>query len=101
MVLLPTSKRKRPLKSRVRLQNIWNVVNLFRIGHVSDVYFKWRFAVHPKVVSVFLNQRRKLHTTHSWEFMAMDKGGVDHRNSLWKEARFGEDTIIANLDTGN
>ncbi|KDP29035.1 hypothetical protein JCGZ_16424 [Jatropha curcas] len=57
-------------------------------------------AKHPKVVSVFLNQARKLHTTRSWEFMLLEKNGVIHPSSLWKKARFGEDVIIANLDTG-
>ncbi|XP_030972147.1 subtilisin-like protease SBT5.4 [Quercus lobata] len=57
---------------------------------------------HPKVVSVFLNQGRQLHTTHSWEFMLMEKeiGGVIHPSSLWEKANFGEDIIIGNLDTG-
>lgn len=57
-------------------------------------------AGHPNVVSVFLNQGRKLHTTHSWDFMLMEKDGVVDPSSLWKRARFGEDSIIANLDTG-
>ncbi|XP_021828137.1 subtilisin-like protease SBT5.4 [Prunus avium] len=57
-------------------------------------------AKHPKVVSVFLNQGRQLHTTHSWDFMLLEKDGVIHPTSLWKRARFGEDTIIGNLDTG-
>lgn len=57
-------------------------------------------AEHPKVVSVFLNQGRKLHTTHSWEFMLLEKEGVIQPSSLWKKARFGEDTIIATLDSG-
>ncbi|KAJ7967873.1 Subtilisin-like protease [Quillaja saponaria] len=57
-------------------------------------------ARHPKVVSVFLNQGRKLHTTHSWEFMLLEKDGVIHPSSLWEKARYGEDTIIGNLDTG-
>ncbi|XP_050290370.1 subtilisin-like protease SBT5.4 [Quercus robur] len=59
-------------------------------------------AKHPKVVSVFLNQGRQLHTTHSWEFMLMKKeiGGVIHPSSLWEKANFGEDIIIGNLDTG-
>ncbi|XP_075665840.1 subtilisin-like protease SBT5.4 [Castanea sativa] len=59
-------------------------------------------AKHPKVVSVFLNQGRQLHTTHSWEFMLMEKkiGGVIHPSSLWEKANFGEDIIIGNLDTG-
>jgi hypothetical protein len=57
-------------------------------------------AGHPNVVSVFLNQGRKLHTTHSWDFMLLEKDGVVDPSSLWKRARFGEDSIIANLDTG-
>ncbi|KAL0012046.1 hypothetical protein SO802_007154 [Lithocarpus litseifolius] len=59
-------------------------------------------AKHPKVASVFLNQGRQLHTTHSWEFMLMEKeiGGVIHPSSLWEKANFGEDIIIGNLDTG-
>ncbi|KAM1762962.1 hypothetical protein TB1_005439 [Malus domestica] len=59
-----------------------------------------QIAKHPKVVSVFLNRGRKLHTTHSWDFMLLEKDGVIHPSSLWKKARFGEDTIIGNLDTG-
>ncbi|XP_040362065.1 subtilisin-like protease SBT5.4 [Rosa chinensis] len=57
-------------------------------------------AKHPNVVSVFLNQGIKLHTTHSWNFMLLERNGVIHPSSIWKKARFGEDTIIANLDTG-
>ncbi|KAM3280834.1 subtilisin-like protease SBT5.4 [Capsicum chacoense] len=55
---------------------------------------------HPNVISVFLNKARKLHTTHSWDFMRLEKNGVVHRSSLWKKAEFGQDIIIANLDTG-
>ncbi|XP_016491507.2 subtilisin-like protease SBT5.4 [Nicotiana tabacum] len=55
---------------------------------------------HPSVISIFLNKARKLHTTHSWEFMMLEKNGVVHPSSLWKKARFGQDIIIANLDTG-
>ncbi|KAI8009907.1 Subtilisin-like protease SBT5.4 [Camellia lanceoleosa] len=43
---------------------------------------------------------RKLHTTRSWEFLGLEDNGVIHSSSIWKKARFGEDTIIANLDTG-
>ncbi|KAL5798166.1 hypothetical protein ACOSQ2_002986 [Xanthoceras sorbifolium] len=57
-------------------------------------------AKHPKVVSVFLNQGRKLHTTHSWEFLGLENHGSVSSNSIWKKARYGEDTIIGNLDTG-
>ncbi|KAG6748806.1 hypothetical protein POTOM_048742 [Populus tomentosa] len=57
-------------------------------------------AEHPRVVSVFLNQGRKQHTTHSWSFLGLEKDGVVPSSSIWKKARFGEDTIIGNLDTG-
>ncbi|KAF3451915.1 hypothetical protein FNV43_RR08011 [Rhamnella rubrinervis] len=57
-------------------------------------------AKNPKVVSVFLNKGRKLHTTHSWDFMLLEENDKVKRSSLWERARFGEDTIIANLDTG-
>ncbi|GAV68428.1 Peptidase_S8 domain-containing protein/PA domain-containing protein/Inhibitor_I9 domain-containing protein [Cephalotus follicularis] len=57
-------------------------------------------AKHPKVVSVFLNKERKLHTTHSWSFLGLEHNGVTSPNSIWKKARYGEDTIIANFDTG-
>lgn len=59
------------------------------------------YVEHPGVVSVFLNKGRKLHTTHSWNFLSLEKdNGVIHSSSLWKRAGFGEDTIIGNLDTG-
>ncbi|XP_061354871.1 subtilisin-like protease SBT5.4 [Gastrolobium bilobum] len=57
-------------------------------------------ANHPNVVSVFLNRGRKLHTTHSWEFMSLEHNGVTRSESLFRKARFGEDAIIGNLDTG-
>ncbi|KAK7262053.1 hypothetical protein RJT34_29613 [Clitoria ternatea] len=58
-------------------------------------------AKHPDVVSVFLNKGRKLHTTHSWDFMDLiQQNGVVSSNSLFKKARYGEDSIVANLDTG-
>ncbi|KAF8410903.1 hypothetical protein HHK36_003440 [Tetracentron sinense] len=57
-------------------------------------------AKHPEVVSVFLNQGRKLHTTRSWGFLGLERNGVISSDSIWMKARFGEDTIIGNLDTG-
>ncbi|KAK3444599.1 subtilisin-like protease SBT5.3 [Eucalyptus grandis] len=59
-----------------------------------------QIARHPRVVSVFLNQGKKLHTTRSWEFLGLEQNGVVSSDSIWKKARFGEDTIIGNLDTG-
>ncbi|KAF1881147.1 hypothetical protein Lal_00023180 [Lupinus albus] len=58
-----------------------------------------RIAEHPNVISVFLNERQKLHTTHSWDFLGLETDGVIPNNSIWKKG-FGEDVIIANIDTG-
>ncbi|XP_040874037.1 subtilisin-like protease SBT5.4 isoform X2 [Glycine max] len=57
-------------------------------------------AKHPKVLSVFENRGRKLHTTRSWDFMELEHNGVIQSSSIWKKARFGEGVIIGNLDTG-
>lgn len=59
------------------------------------------YAEHPSVVSVFSDKARKLQTTRSWNFLSLERNGVVHKSSLWKKARYGEDTIIGNLDTGN
>lgn len=56
---------------------------------------------HPQVVSVFLNKGKKLQTTRSWEFLGLeDNNGKIRPNSIWEKARFGQDTIIANIDGG-
>ncbi|KAL9457245.1 hypothetical protein AB3S75_006316 [Citrus x aurantiifolia] len=57
-------------------------------------------AKHPKVVSVFLSKENKLHTTHSWEFLGLEQSGRIPPNSIWEKARYGEDVIIGNIDTG-
>lgn len=58
-------------------------------------------AEHPRVISVFLNKGKKLHTTHSWSFLGLEeKDTLVPSNSLWKKAKYGEDVIIGNLDTG-
>uniref|UniRef100_A0A0D9VDE2 Subtilisin-like protease n=1 Tax=Leersia perrieri TaxID=77586 RepID=A0A0D9VDE2_9ORYZ len=56
-------------------------------------------ARQPGVVSVFRNRGYKLHTTRSWQFLGL-AGGDGAATAAWKKARFGEDTIIGNLDTG-
>ncbi|XP_057435905.1 subtilisin-like protease Glyma18g48580 [Lotus japonicus] len=56
-----------------------------------------RIAKNPKVVSVFVSKEHKLHTTRSWEFLGLRGNGG---NSAWQKGRFGENTIIANIDTG-
>ncbi|POO02868.1 Subtilase [Trema orientale] len=57
-------------------------------------------AKHPKVVSVFLDIGIKLQTTRSWDFLRLERNGVIPYDSIWNEARYGEDTIIGNVDTG-
>jgi subtilisin family serine protease len=53
---------------------------------------------HPQVLSVFENRKRELHTTHSWNFLGLEKYGK--ALGAWNKAKFGEDVIIGNLDTG-
>ncbi|KAI4357287.1 hypothetical protein L6164_001248 [Bauhinia variegata] len=55
---------------------------------------------NPKVVCVFLNKKRKLQTTRSWQFLGLEENGIVPKDSIWEKARYGEDTIIGNLDTG-
>ncbi|XP_030929596.1 subtilisin-like protease SBT5.4 [Quercus lobata] len=57
-------------------------------------------AKDPKVISVFPNLPRKLHTTRSWEFLGLTKDGQIPDSSAWKAGRYGEDVIIGTLDTG-
>ncbi|KAK3200170.1 hypothetical protein Dsin_023585 [Dipteronia sinensis] len=59
-----------------------------------------QIAKHPDTVSIFENKLLQLHTTRSWEFLGLEKGGDVPLESLWKKANFGEDIIIANIDTG-
>ncbi|KAL3652652.1 hypothetical protein CASFOL_002333 [Castilleja foliolosa] len=47
-----------------------------------------------------LSRELNLHTTRSWYFLGLENKGLIPADSLWKKARFGEDIIIANLDTG-
>ncbi|EEF37350.1 Xylem serine proteinase 1 precursor, putative [Ricinus communis] len=57
-------------------------------------------AKRPEVVSVFPNEENELHTTRSWEFLGLERNGHIPPDSIWPKARFGEDIIIGNLDTG-
>ncbi|KAK2639987.1 hypothetical protein Ddye_027782 [Dipteronia dyeriana] len=59
-----------------------------------------KIAKHPDTVSIFENKLLQLHTTRSWEFLGLEKGGDVPLESLLKKANFGEDIIIANIDTG-
>jgi hypothetical protein len=42
----------------------------------------------------------ELHTTRSWEFLGLEGNGIVPKDSIWEKARYGEDIIIGNLDTG-
>ncbi|KAH1232996.1 Subtilisin-like protease [Glycine max] len=55
-------------------------------------------AENPNTVSVFLSKEHKLHTTRSWEFLGLQRNG---RNTTWQKGRFGENTIISNIDTNS
>ncbi|GAB4845861.1 hypothetical protein Ancab_024865 [Ancistrocladus abbreviatus] len=56
---------------------------------------------HPRVMSIHECQKRKLQTTRSWQFLGLEgRGGVIADDSMWRKADFGEDIIIANIDTG-
>lgn len=57
-------------------------------------------AEHPNVISVFLNKGSRLETTRSWNFLGLEGNGLIPSHSIWMKARLGEDTIIANIDTG-
>ncbi|XP_076882789.1 subtilisin-like protease SBT5.4 [Bidens hawaiensis] len=59
-----------------------------------------KIAEHPDVVTVIQTKGRNLHTTRSWDFMNLENNGFIGSSSLWRKARFGENIIIANLDTG-
>ncbi|KAH1211728.1 Subtilisin-like protease [Glycine max] len=59
-----------------------------------------QIAKNPNVVSIFLSKERKLFTTRSWDFLGLEKNGKVTANSAWRKARFGENIIIANIDTG-
>ncbi|KAJ6894890.1 hypothetical protein NC652_028586 [Populus alba x Populus x berolinensis] len=108
----PHQPRARTPTITSRGSHSWSFLGLEKDGVVppSSLWKKARYGEdviignldteHPDVVSVFLNKARKLHTTHSWSFLGLEKDGVVPPSSLWKKARYGEDAIIGNLDTG-
>ncbi|CAL0306751.1 unnamed protein product [Lupinus luteus] len=58
-----------------------------------------KIAEHSSVLSVFVNKKRELHTTHSWQFLGLERNGAIPINSIWKKT-MGEDIILATIDTG-
>ena len=52
----------------------------------------------PNVVSVFLNEKRSLHTTHSWDFLGLQiNEGMEIPGFSTKNQ---ENVIIGFIDTG-
>jgi len=62
------------------------------------IYLVWMWPEMPGVVSVFPNSKRKLHTTHSWDFMGllddetMENMGYSNKNQA--------NVIVGFIDTG-
>jgi subtilisin family serine protease len=55
---------------------------------------------HPEVVAVVESKMLQLHTTRSWDFMDLERDGHVLPGSIWNHAKFGQDVIIASLDSG-
>ncbi|XP_038678469.1 subtilisin-like protease SBT5.3 [Tripterygium wilfordii] len=75
-------------------------LNINGFGAMLEEEEAAEIAKHPDVVSVFLNKKNYLFTTKSWDFLGLENGKIIPDGSIWKKARFGEDTIIGNIDTG-
>ncbi|XP_058763582.1 subtilisin-like protease SBT5.4 [Vicia villosa] len=58
-----------------------------------------KISKNPNVLSIFLNKPRELHTTHSWNFLGLERSDGISKRSIWSQSE-GEDIIIGNLDTG-
>ncbi|URD73949.1 subtilisin-like [Musa troglodytarum] len=57
---------------------------------------------HPGVISVFESINYELQTTRSWAFLHVegDDGSVSN-SSIWTTAKYGSDSIIANIDSAS
>nr|CAD1831453.1 unnamed protein product [Ananas comosus var. bracteatus] len=55
---------------------------------------------HPKVISVFEDRAYKPLTTHSWASLDLVRHGVVPASSIGRKSNYGEDVIVANLDSG-
>lgn len=104
MALLHYLKRKRHQRLQVSKWLINYTMGILVILEATNWHTIYVFflivAESPNVVSVFLSKEHKLHTTRSWDFLGLEKDGGITLDSAWWKARFGEDTIMANLDSG-
>lgn len=101
LLFLKTMRLKRLQVGQIFMCHMWIPNKLLIYIFVNYLNVHFFETEHPDVVSVFPNQVKKLHTTHSWDFLMLERNGSVHASSAWKRSRFGEDIIIANLDTGN
>ncbi|XP_019413278.1 PREDICTED: subtilisin-like protease SBT5.4 [Lupinus angustifolius] len=58
-----------------------------------------KIAEHSSVVSIFVNKKRELHTTHSWQFLELERNGAIPSSSIWRKT-MGENIIVGNIDSG-
>lgn len=103
MALLPYLKRKKHQRLQVSKDYYHDhdfVLILKPRKLIQCILYVCIGSENPNVVSVFLSKEHKLHTTRSWEFLGLEKNGRIPANSAWRKARFGENIIIANIDTG-
>ncbi|XP_076916807.1 subtilisin-like protease SBT5.4 [Bidens hawaiensis] len=83
-------------KERVDEASIYSYNKQFNgFAAILDEEDASKVAEHPNVVSVIQNKGINLHTTRSWDFLKL----VDS-STLWPKANYGENIIIANIDTG-
>ena len=91
-----SSRKRKQRKYRVCLSSPDSLIASIRLTQILI----YSLAETQGVLAVFPNKARKLQTTRSWQFLGLESDGVVPADSLWTQARYGEDTIIGNFDTG-
>ncbi|TVT98940.1 hypothetical protein EJB05_55753, partial [Eragrostis curvula] len=78
---------------------LYNLPAIHGIVALFDVVFVPTLKKLPGVLSVTPDTLVQLETTHSWDFLGLGSNGQP--TTAWeRDGRFGEDTIIGNIDTG-
>ncbi|KAL6615861.1 hypothetical protein ACP70R_038131 [Stipagrostis hirtigluma subsp. patula] len=85
-----------PLTNDFRVVYVLNPIRGI-VVHI-DVRFEPLLKRLPGVLAVMPEKLVKLHTTHSWDFLGLGNNG--NPTPAWYSAKFGEDTIIGNIDSG-